>query len=251
MENIMVMKKHLAAAVAAFTVMPAMAQDTAPIVPVEMFYCDLREGAEMSDLKAVAADFAKWAKKRGDYSAWIITPQFRTTEATWQVGWLGSWTSGAGMGAGIDAYRAEGGKLAAAFDEVITCSGHGLASSMEIHAPNGPPDNGLVWFSSCSLEDGASMADAMKAHGRYAAAMRDKGAEGGSSWAFVPTLGGGSPDFDYYHVAAWSRYADFGKGYDIYFNGGGMAVMEEATAGVVSCDTPRIYDAQLVVKAAE
>lgn len=247
----MIMKKHVAAFIAACTVIPAMAQESAPIVPVEMFYCDFREGKAMKDLTAVASDFAKWAKKRGDYSAWIITPQFRTTEATWEVGWLGSWTSGAGMGAGIDAYRAEGGKLAAAFDEVITCSGHGLASSMEIHAPSGPPDDGLVWFSSCSLDEDASMADALKAHGQYSAAMRDMGATGGSSWAFVPTLGGGSPDFDYYHVSAWTRYADFGKGYDLYFNGGGLAAMEEATDDVVSCDAPRIYDARLVVRAAE
>jgi len=84
MENNIMKKIHLAAAAAALVTLPAMAQEAAPIAPVEMFYCDLRDGAEMSDLKAVAADFAKWAKKRGDYSAWIITPQFRTTEATWQ-----------------------------------------------------------------------------------------------------------------------------------------------------------------------
>ena len=56
-------RMHLAAAAAALVALPAMAQEAAPIVPVEMFYCDLRDGAEMSDLKAVAADFAKWAKK--------------------------------------------------------------------------------------------------------------------------------------------------------------------------------------------
>ncbi|KGE04629.1 hypothetical protein [Pseudohaliea rubra] len=243
-------KTYALAALASLLALPAAAQDAAPIQPVEMFYCDFRDDAAMKDLTRVAADFAKWAEKRGDYSAWILTPQFRTTEATWQVGWLGSWTSGAAMGSGLDAYQAEGGELAAAFDEVITCSGHGLASSMEIHAPKGPPDNGAVWFSSCSLEGDATIADAMKAHAAYATGMREKGADATQSWAFVPTLGGGEPDFDYYHVAAWEKYADFGRGYDSYFNGGGMAIMQEATAGVVDCDPPRIYDARLVVKAA-
>jgi len=247
------MKKtaYLTAALASCMATPAFSQEMPPITPVEMFYCDFQDGADMEDLKEVAADFAKWAKKRGDYSAWILTPQFRTTDATWRVGWLGSWTSGAAMGAGLDAYQAEGGKLAGAFDEVIACSGHGLASSMEIHAPDGPPDDGAVWFSSCKLEDDATMMDALKAHGQYSAAMSEMGADATSSWAFVPTLGGTDGDFDYYHVAAWNQYADFGKGYDIYFNGGGMAVMEEATAGIVSCDPPRIYDARLVVRAAE
>jgi hypothetical protein len=242
---------YLIPALAPFMVTPAFAQEMPPIAPVEMFYCDFRDGADMEDLKEVAADFAKWAKKRGDYSAWILTPQFRTTEDTWQVGWLGAWTSGAGMGASMDAYHAEGGELAAAFDEVITCSGHGLASSMEIDAPDGAPDDGAVWFSSCELEDGATMVDALKAHGQYAAAMREMGSDATSSWAFLPTLGGGESNFDYYHVAAWDKYADLGKGYDIYFNGGGMRAMEEATDGVVSCDSPRVYDARLVVSADE
>lgn len=231
--------------------LPALAQEEAPAVaPVEMFYCDFREGADMDDLKGVAKDFAGWAEKSDNYSAWILTPQFRTNGETWEVGWMGSWPSGTAMGAGMDAYQAEGGKLAAAFDEVITCSGHGLASAMAVHAPKGPGDNGPVWFSSCELEDDATIADAMEAHGQYSTAMRGMGVDDTMSWAFLPTLGGGDVDFDYWHVVAWESYADFGKAYDAYFNNGGQEAMQEATGGVVSCDLPRIYDARLVVKPA-
>lgn len=233
------------ASVAALLSISAQAQESAPVAPVEMFYCDFREDKDMDDLLEVAEEFAEWAAEVNSYAAWIVTPQFRTTETSWQVGWLGSWPSGEAMGLAMDGWRAEGGELAEDFDEVISCAGHGLASSVTIHAPEGPPDDGVVWFMSCELEGDATRGDAIEAYRVYSEALRDAGINR-MEWAFVPSAGGGEMDFDHYHVAAWHSYAELGEDYDFYFNGPGKDVM--ATDGVVSCDLPRVYDARLVVR---
>jgi hypothetical protein len=242
-------EKHCSVvAVASLLAFPAVAQEMPPVAPVHMLYCDLVDGKDMDDVMEVAGEFAEYVEG-GPYSAWILTPQFRATEATWQVGWLGSWPNGASMGEGMDGWLTNGGEMASEIAEVMDCKYQALASSMTIHAPDGPPDNGVVSFSSCTLEDEATMADGVAAMGTYDAAMLEMADNGAMSWAFIPTLGMGEVDFDFYHVKAWHKYADFGKGYDAYFNGGGWQAAADASEGVVSCDTPRVYDAHLVVKA--
>jgi hypothetical protein len=70
-------------------------------VPLELFACSWQEGKGMKDLQKVNSKFTKWAKKHEPgYSAWTITPQFRSSDEPFDVGWIGAWKDGATMGSG-------------------------------------------------------------------------------------------------------------------------------------------------------
>lgn len=221
-------------------------------VPVEMYACDWREGKGMGDLAKLNKTFKAFADEQDPaYSAWTITPQFRAMDDGFDIGWLGSWTDGEAMGASLDRNRTgKGAEMLKSYMEVVDCSGgHILMSSVAIHAPEGPPDNGIVMFSSCKVNEKSTMAKAMEAHMKTAADMRERGAKA-SSWVFHPGLGSGETDFDYYWVVAMDSYSALGTAYESLLNKGGWEVRQKLFKGVVSCDSPRLYDASLVRRAA-
>lgn len=85
-----------------------------------------------------------WADENyPDYSAWILTPQFGQFDELPEVLWLGSNASGNAMGKGLEAYLASGNDIQKEFDSVIDCGAHALASSIEINAPDSPPE--MAW----------------------------------------------------------------------------------------------------------
>jgi len=50
-------------------------------VPLELFSCAWEDGKGMKDLMKASERFNKWADKHDmKYSAWTITPQFRSPE---------------------------------------------------------------------------------------------------------------------------------------------------------------------------
>ena len=147
--------------------------------PEEAFYCNYQSGKGMSDLVQVAERFSKWADKNdSSYSAWILTPAYGQFTELPDVIWLGSNTSGNEMGAAQTAWRASGGDLQKAFDGVISCGAHAVASSVEINAPDGPPGDGVVMFTECSIDDDSDWMKAIAAHKQYSTAMRGLGAKG-------------------------------------------------------------------------
>ena len=118
-------------------------------------------GKSHADLKQVADRFSQWAAKTmrpipHGYSpanlAWAELPE---------VIWLGSWPSGTAL-VGLLPGR-QGRELAQAFDAVVDCIGHVLASSVQISVPDGPPGDGVM-FSQCSFADGGDYAKAAAAH---------------------------------------------------------------------------------------
>ena len=215
--------------------------------PVELFACTFREGKNYDDLLKLNEKFAKWASKNDpSYSAWTMTPNFRQNEGDFDIGWIGGWADGgAAMGRGQDKWFSSNGGLGEAYWEVIDCS-HSLVSSVPINAPVGAPDNGLVMFASCTLEEGKTAKDSYPAHKKFSAEMVSKGAKG-QSWLMYPALGFGDTDFDYYAVTSFRNYEELGEAWDLYTNGGGHEAAEGAMAGLVSCDSPRVYNASLVV----
>lgn len=219
------------------------AQDRPRAVPVEMFSCSWRDGKGMDDLMGVAGKWNKWAEKNAAaYSAWVITPQYRALEESFGVGWIGSWPDGATMGEVSQKWVHGDHGLGQAFDEVVDCSdSHVLMTTMAVHAGDGPPADGLVMFSSCTLEEGATDAAAAAAHGKASAALRGKGLEA-NSWLFYPALGFGDVDFDYYLVSTFKDYAALGNGFEVMTNKGGWDERMAAMKGVTSCDSPRVYD---------
>jgi hypothetical protein len=229
-----------------------VAQEAEGPSPVEAFFCNMQDGKTMKDLMQVADRFAKWADKNDpDYSAWILTPRFAQFATTSQVVWLGSNPDGNSMGKGLDQWVTKGNDLQEAFDEVIMCMAHGLASSVEINAPDGPPGDGVVMFTECSFAEGSDPTNAwdnvLKAHKTYSEAMRSMGAKN-SNWLFFPMLGGDPErDFDYWGVSTFNSWSDYFAAYELYVSGGwkkGMAALNDvATCNVGS---PTVWDVKLV-----
>ncbi len=228
--------------------MSAQAQEEgANVVPVELFACTYREGKGWDDLSKINERFAKWSKKHDDgYSAWTISPNFRANDGEFDIGWIGSWDKGgAAMGKGLDRWMKDNDGLAGAYNEVIDCS-HSLVSSAPLNAADGPPDNGVVMFSSCTLEEGRNARESYAAHKAFSDAMREMGGKG-QSWLMYPALGFGEMDFDYYHVTTFKSYEELGEGWNLYTNGKGYEKWGQMLDGLASCDSPRAYTARLVV----
>lgn len=250
--------KAFTTAVLMFTVaVTAWAQSTqaqeggAKPAPVEAFFCNFVPGKDMNDLTQVAQKFSKWAdKNHADYSAWILTPRFGQFGEMSEVVWLGSNQSGNQMGKGLDAWAKSGGDIQKAFDSVIACGSHSVASSVEVNAPDGPPGDGVVMFSQCSIADGSDWAKAVGAHKKYSATMRGLGGKN-SNWMFFPMLGSGDLDFDYWGVSTFSSWADYFAAYELYVNGGGWQKAAESMQGVAKCEegSPSVWDVKLVRQA--
>ncbi|MCB1854003.1 MAG: hypothetical protein KDI05_03940 [Halieaceae bacterium] len=232
--------------------MLAQDQQTKP-APLEAFFCKFQPGKGMADLLPVAQRFAKWADQQDtSYSAWILTPAFGQFTELPQVVWLGSNPSGNEMGKGQEAWRKSGGELQKAFDSVIACGMHSVASSVEINAPEGSPGDGVVMFTQCSVDDDGDYMQAVAAHKQYAKAMRALGAKG-SNWLFFPMIGGPAErDFDYYGVSTFPSWSDFFAAYELYVNGGGWQKGMELFQDVTDCreGSPSVWDVKLVRRAA-
>jgi hypothetical protein len=250
------MKKYMAAALmfTAAQLVPApvaQAQQATPPAPIEAFYCNFQDGKGMKDLQAVADRLKTWAAKNDPtYSAWILTPVFGIGKQLPQVVWLGSNPNGNAFGKGLSAWLATGGDIQAAFDTVVDCSmGHFLASSTEINAPEGTPDDGVVMFSQCKLAQGSDFNKAVDAHKKLSQEMRALGTKG-SSWAFWPMLGGGDIKFDYWGVTTFNSWQDYFDAYEVYVNGGGWQKFAQHLGGTTSCmqPTPTVWNVNLVRK---
>ena len=240
-------------AAAVFSSFAVQAQEQARAQPVEMYVCSWQEGKGPGDLKKVTDKFSNWADKNGPgYNAWTITPNFRSIPDGdgFDIGWIGSWADHKEMGSTLDNWATGGGDLQEAFNDVIDCSNsHVLMASVAVNAPDGPPDDGLVMFSSCKVDEDSNHEAAFAAHKKAAGAMREKGMNASGSWLFYPSLGpGGESKFDYYLVATWPNYAALSQTFEAFHNKGGWKARQQAFKGVVSCDTPRLYDARVVRK---
>lgn len=237
-----------AAVFVALATAPANADDHMAAQPVELYACTFRDGKGMKDLEKANDNFKKWAASNtSGHSAWMITPQFRSMETEFHVGWIGAYQSAEDFGASTDKWVNASGSVSQAYYDVVDC-GHAMMSSYATGGQGAAPGDGVVWFSRCSLEGDASVADAAAGHAQVAAMMQEMGA-GGSSWVFVPGLGSGDAEFDYYHVAAWPSYPAFAKAWEAYVNGGGMARADALLEGASSCKSPNMYDAQLILAA--
>jgi hypothetical protein len=226
----------------------AQAQTAAP-APLEAFYCQLQDGKSMKDLTPVLDKFSKWAEKNDPgYTAWLLTRQFGMADELPQMIWLGTNPSAKNFGKGMDAWRASGDGVRASFSKVVDCSlGHVLASSIEISAPDGPPGDGVVMFTQCTLADGGSLAGAAKVHTGIAAELRKAGAKN-SNWMLVPMLGGGDLAYDYLGVATFPNWSEFFSAYEMYVNGGIMQKARNMYDGVATCGErpPSVWDVKLV-----
>ncbi|GEM_PF-702681 len=221
--------------------------------PSELMLCSFKEGQGNGDLKGLTKAFNKWLNKNDtDYTYYLLRPQYHEDSADWDFAWIGSWSDGAGFGAGYDAWLKDDDGVGEQFEELMDCN-YSMASVTPISVPeNGPWERGVVWFQRCEREDGVGLSDAIGAHRSSAQALAEMAEMGetAASWAFLPALGFGDVDFDYYHVQAWPSHGALGASFDNYFNKGGWKPVAEAEDGKMECQSPNLYTFRLM-RAAE
>ena len=214
---------------------------------VELYLCNYNDGEDSRDLDRVVDKWNKWADKNSTvpYSAWTLTPQFNAPGYTFDVAWLGGYEDGAGLGASTQEWQDKGGELQGEFDKVLSCPEHTAVTTLNFKEPHAgwPTPTAVTAFSDCTVAEGKRVEDIQEVHRAWAAHLTEKGSKAGM-WAFFPAYGGDN-DFDYKIVTTYPDYIEMGKDNNDYTNGGGWMKARELTEGVVTCDTPRVYNTVL------
>ncbi len=249
-------KKILTIVTAASLLMSAWAtanaqeEEAAPpfVTPVDTFTCNYNEGKGPKDLKKAIAGWNAWMDEQEttSYGAFTLTPYYFGAE-TFDIGWLGFWSSQEAMGVGLDNYLANGGEAAQGFNDVLTCDTHSHWASINVKPPkDGPaPDSLVLMFSDCSLENEVEY-KALFASLKEATAYQTENNYGNASWMMWPVFGGGGESkFDFKAVTAYDNYTAFGKAYQHNANGGGRQALNEIMGDQLDCDASRVYNAKV------
>jgi hypothetical protein len=222
-----------ALAVLSVFVTPVQADDDAKLsfTPVEMMACKFKEGKTWDNLKPLTEAFNAWLEENDpNYTYWIFTPVFREDNEL-DYAWIGGWGSGKQFGKSWDNWFADNDGVGAMFNEVAECV-NSLSAVTPIHLPSDEwLEEGTAWFQRCSLEGETTLSDAVAGHRGVSQSMQKMGSTG-YSWAFLPALGFGDVEFDYYHVESWANYEQLGAGFDGWFNKGGWKTGAEMLSGV-------------------
>jgi len=241
-----VMLMAVAAAVGSTAALSDEEVATAHAVPLNFMACRFVEGKGMSDLNPVLERFDRWATRYdAKYTAWLLTPRYYNHPNMYDVAWLGTWPDGNAFGVSQDAWVNEGGEVLQAFAEVIDCGVRELASSVEVYAPNGAPENGVSMFAHCKLKDGKTLGDAYVASRKLAEVMAGLGSKA-SHFMFYPGLGAGDSDFDFWRVTTFNNFVELGEFAEIYINGSGWDETSKALGSIASCTSPNTFDARMV-----
>lgn len=229
---------------AGFSNSVAQEDDDDRAVPVELYTCNYTEGNGPADLDAVAAKWNAWADKQGlnDYTAWTLTKFYSSENQEFDFIWLGVSPTAQAMGAAQDDWLANGGKVAAEFDRISTCGAHTNFASLQFKAPpedDDPPDNVVIAFSDCNIEDGKNFDDDVApAIAAWADFRTGQGSTAGH-WVFFPAYGGGGEEFDFKWITGHRTHEQQGVDYDNY----DPDKDRELFSGVLDCDSSRVYNA--------
>jgi len=211
--------------------------------PVDFRACNFREGKDELDLAPLLVKFRNYANQKDvGYAAWILKPELHSS-ADFDFGWLGSWPDGVAYGTSMERWKKDGKALAREFNTVVDCgAGHELAMSRPINAPDGTPEDGVLLFYACQLNEGQTLKTAYKAQLEFGQAMKANGSLS-VSWMYTPAAGAGAEAPDYYHVVGFYRYSDLGDTMELFVNRGGVELRQRIIGPVASCLTPNVYDA--------
>ncbi len=228
----------------------AVAQDEgeAPqLVPGEIYACNYLKGKDRSDLDKVIARWNKWMDQNDSapYRAYVLTPNFVASDIDFDIAWLGVWPTHADMGKSLQTWSDKGDDMNAEFFRVFSCDQHESFAVLPLQAPSDPQENSLIRFSDCKLAEGASHEQVLAAHREFGKYMHSKGSDT-RAWLFYPGMGSGQIDFDYKLVLSNSGYASLANSMNIIANGGGWMERGKVFGGKATCDSFRLYDADLV-----
>lgn len=227
---------------------PVLAQVSADgmgkVVPVELYACKFQEGKDNADLDKVVARWNEFADDSGmdDYSAWLLTPFFFTSEQDFDILWLGAFRDGNAMGAGLQNWITNGREVAAAFGEVVDCGAHVAYSSAMYKAPQGgnAPESGFITMMDCKLNEGHRYGDVKAAELKWADHLAKSGSKA-AYYHWMPMFGGGDAEFDYKVVSAYPDFKEVGSDVENFANEGGRDVSREIFGDIDECDDARVY----------
>ncbi len=229
----------------------AQDDDGVHVVPVDTYACTYNEGFGRDDLMEVVGEWNAWMDEKGadGYFAVVVSPQY-FGELKMDFGWLGSWETGEKMGAGTDLFIGDGAEVGMKFAKVSSCHTHTNYAATEIKSPAGEmaPDNFVMSFSNCSIEDGKTWDDVFTAADQWAAYQTEQGYSNGT-WFMFPGWGEPQDDYDFKVVNTYENHTEMGKAWDLYASGGGWQTYGELMRGVVDCDSSRVYDTEVVRRA--
>lgn len=228
----------------------ALAQDGAAspkLSPAEIYTCNYLKGKDRGDLDKVIERWNEWMDDNDSapYTAWLMTPAFFGQEITFDVAWLGAWPTNADMGRGLQTWRDKGDQMNQGFFDVFSCDQHMSMAVLPMQPPAEAPDSGLVRFMDCTVAEGKTSPDAVQAHQKFKKYMDSKGSDT-SAWVFFPGMGAGKTDFDFKMVLANANYPSLAKDSEIITNGGGWQEAGKTFAGLSTCDSPRLYQTDMI-----
>ena len=214
------------------------------VLPVEVYACKYNEGKTVADLNPIIDRWNEFADDNDldNYAAWMLTPFFFTPEQDFDMLWLGAWSDGNAMGAGLQNWIEDGQELGAAFSEVVDCVAHVALSSAMYKAPPGgnAPAAGVITMMNCELNEGKRYSDIKAAELKWAAHLSEQGSDA-AFYHWFPMFGGGDSGFDYKVVFAYADFNELGAGVEYFANGGGREVSDGIFDDIDDCDDARVY----------
>lgn len=221
-----------------------VAQDAPVFVPVEVFTCDYNDGKGEFDLSLVVDVWNKFMDDANNhsYAAWTMTKSYGNSDQDFDVAWVASARDGVTLGAGNDRWLAHGGEVAAAFSEVLTCDSSSLYASRMFKAPpdGNTPGSGVLVFSNCSTEEGASYDDVVAATITWAGILAEAGSQA-AMYHWYPVYGSGEDDVGWKEVTAFPSHEELGKNFD-RMAGGLYMKSRELFGDSADCDVARVYN---------
>ena len=221
-----------------------------PMQVVEGWTCSYLDGKGPADLDKANAAWNDWMDKTGQdhYTAAIITPYFYG-ERTFDLGWLGVAKDGTSFGKGTDLWVNEGGDVGALFMDVMKCNSHTAWVSMLVDTPDDEDDdtsdnNFVVSFSNCTMKDGYTFDDYMKAAQEWDAYSKEHGIKG-VAWVWFPVAGEANNDYEFKVVAAEDDFVEMGANWQKYLDGHWQK-SSELFDSIVDCDVSRTYNGTMI-----
>ena len=222
-------------------------EDSALIIPVELFTCNYNDGKGAADLDKAVAKWSEWADKNGTegYSAWTLTPYYYGPDQTFDVIWMGAAKDAITMGKGQDAYMNEDAGIRAGFADVLSCNAHVNYASFNHKAlpDDTTPGNSVLTFSDCNYKEGATFDALNAAMGEWSQHLSDGGSKA-AIFHWYPAYGGGSEEYDFKWLEAHQSFAELGADYERYGNGLGYETNRKLFRDLIECDGSRAYVAQ-------
>jgi len=226
-----------------------VAQDQAgpSFSPIDIYACNYVKGKDRADLDKVVASWNEWmdSNQSSGYAAWVLTPDYNSSEYPFQVAWLGAWADPIAMGKMNDQWFNDGGEQATNFAKVLDCAVHSNFASLELKAGvSEQGENAVLSFADCTVGEASSNAAAVSAARDWVAFSTAQGSVS-SQWLFFPAFGGPA-NYDFKNIIAHPNHTEFGADYDRYVNQGGFQRSAEIIGDTFECGVARTFHSQRV-----